>query len=156
MGRDKPLWASGLADHPLSNYDDVIVRVLEEEPEETPAPPPSPAPQPSRPPRLLPKLGAALAVAVLVMVLDSPGALTVQDVPSYWGEIPMNCHTVRLEEDDASAEWFWCRAAGGRPLPPGLYESPESQWTSDITRREAKVSRIRISRDGEVAGWAGY
>lgn len=149
----RPLWAGSLADQPRSDYDDVIVRVLEE-PEE--APPPPRDRRPAGRGSLVAGVLLTIGIAALVIALDRPQSLTVADVPSYWGDVPMTCHTARLEQDDGAIEWFWCRAVGGRSLPPGLYRSPESQWISDITRRRARESRIRISADGEVAGWARY
>jgi hypothetical protein len=151
--RRKPLWASSLADEPRPDYD-VIARVLEE-PEDDPPPPPDDRP-PARWP--MPILGAAAAMGflALLLVLGGRGSLTIADVPSSWGEIPMTCHTTRLEQDDRAFEWFRCRSTGGLSLPPGLYRSPESQWSSDITRHPATESRIQISPDGEAEGWAAY
>lgn len=150
-----PLWASSLADQPRPDYDDVIVRVLEEPEEAGPT-----APRERQPPAgrrtLLVGVLAWLGAVSLVIALERPGPLTIADVPSGWFDIPMTCHTVRLEREDGAEELFNCRALGGRRLPPGLYRSPRSQWTSDITRRDAKESRIRISPDGELVGWARY
>ena len=150
-----PLWASSLADRPRSDYDDVIVRVLEEPEKETPAPP-AREPQPGRRRTLVLGVLGWLGVVSLVIALERPGPLTITEVPSGWFDIPMTCHTVRLEREDSAVELFNCRALGGRRLPPGLYRSPKSQWTSDITRRDAKESRIRISPDGELVGSARY
>lgn len=152
----EPLWASSLADESRPDYDDVIVRVLDEPDEPRRAEPPPREPG-ERPPLLA--LGLLAGVFLLGLLIATPGrtSWTVEDVPSYWGEIPMTCHTVRLEQDaPRAAEWFWCRSLGGRRLPPGLYESPESQWTSDLTRRVARENRIRITEDGDLSGWARY
>jgi hypothetical protein len=153
----RPLWASGLADEPRSGYDDVVVRVLEEEPEEAPPQPQREEPAPDRKRRsLVPALLGVLAFVAVVIALEGRGPLTIADVPSYWGDVPMTCDTIRVEDGDRAIEYFQCRALGGRRLPPGLYSSPESQWRSDLTRQAADQSRIRISRDGEVVGWARY
>ena len=151
----EPLWADSLADQPRPDYD-VIVRVLEEEPEdEAPPPPPREPREPPGPRRILAALGLLLVVAVLI-AREGDGALTIADVPSGWGDVPMSCDTVRLERDERAVEHFTCRAIGGRPLPAGTYRSPESQWTSDISRRDADSSHVKISKDGEVVGWATY
>jgi hypothetical protein len=153
----EPLWASSLADQPRPNHDDGVVRVLDD-PKEIP-PPPGDLQRVRRRRLILGVVAAIGLVALLISVRSTSEGrrwLTIQDVPSYWGDIPMMCHTVRLEQDERAVEWFWCRAVGGRRLPPGLYRSPDSQWTSDITRRPARQSRVRISRDGEVVGWATY
>jgi hypothetical protein len=153
--RRKPLWASSLADQPRPDYD-VIARILEE-PEDDPHDPPPPQDQPpARWPMPVLGLAAVLGVIALLIALDGRGSLTIADVPSNWGEIPMTCHTARLEQDDRALEWFRCRATGGLTLPPGVYPSPESQWSSDITREPATESRIQISPDGEAEGWAAY
>lgn len=155
--RREPLWASSLADQQSAGYDDVVVRVLEEPEDELPKSPPRP---PGGAPRDRRSLVAASIVAVVVfgvaIALEGRGSLTIADVPSGWGDVPLTCDTVRIEQGDRAVEHFRCRAIGGRPLPAGLYESPGSQWTSDITRRPARRSRIRISRDGLVTGWATY
>ena len=129
----------------------MIVRVLEEEPEEVP----SPSSPRRRRPLVLGTVGA-LGLVALVVAQGGGGRLIAEEVPSGWGDVEMTCDTLRLEKDGRAIERFTCRALGGQPLPAGLYESPESQWTSDITRVQAKKSRIRISPDGEVEGWATY
>jgi hypothetical protein len=150
----EPLWASGLASQPRPDYD-VIVRVLDDEPDDEPLGPQEP--QPSPPSRRVVVAGAvAIVVLLLAIATEGRGSLMIVDVPSGWGEVDMTCRTERLEEGDRAVERFWCRAIGGRPLPAGTYRSPGSQWTSDITRRDAEESWVRISRDGEVEGWATY
>jgi hypothetical protein len=159
-GERRPLWAGPIADEPRHGYEDVVVRVLEEEPEELPPPPPPTQPSRDQPPAErrspAPWLLTVLAVVGLTIALEGRGSITIVDVPSFWGDVPMTCHTVRVERDEGAVEWFRCRAVGGRPLPAGVYRSPESQWTSDITRRDARESRIRIWPDGDVVGWARY
>lgn len=150
--RPEPLWASSLADQ-RQPHDDVIVRVLEEEPEER-GERPAPPPKERRPARLAPGLLAALPLAALVIALEGDGPAI--DLPSYWGDVPMTCKTLRLERNGRAGEWFGCRALAGGRLPAGLYTPPESNWRSDVTRRSASDSRIRITRDGEVRGWALY
>lgn len=153
--RSKPLWADGLAEQPEPDYDDVIVRVLEEEEsEDAPAPARRGAPQGRR--AFVIAAVAAAAIVGLAAALAPRTAFTLDDVPSFWGDVPMTCKTARFAQDERAVEFFWCRATSGESLPPGLYESPESSWTSDITRRPARSSRIRITPDGEVAGWATY
>jgi hypothetical protein len=160
----KPLWASSLADQPQSAHDDVIVRVLEDEPDEAPLESPRPVPQPSGRRRLLdadavlPAALAAVCIAMPGLVLQGPGSLTIKTVPSSWGDVPMKCHTVRVDagERGRALERFRCRAVDDLPLPPGLYLSPESQWFSDITSRSSRESRVRITPDGEVTGTATY
>jgi hypothetical protein len=68
----------------------------------------------------------------------------------------MTCETVRLEQGERALEWFRCRALDGGTLPPGLYRSPQSQWTSDITRRDAVANEMEISPEGVLTGWAAY
>jgi hypothetical protein len=150
----KPLWAGWKEEEPQDDFADVIVRVFEEEDEPVEAPPPPAAPPQPRSPWLA--LPVTLAVVGLALLLAPSGSWQIADVPSGWGDVPMTCDTLRIEKGDQAAEFFSCRALGGRPLPPGLYESPESQWTSDITRRDARESRIRIPRDGRLSGWAVY
>ena len=133
----------------------MIVRVLEEEPDEVPAPTREPSPRRSRRPLALGVL-AALGLGALVIVQEGGGRLISEEVPSYWGEVPMTCDTLRMEQGGRAIERFKCRALGGRALPSGLFEPPDSAWASDITGRESKDSRIRISPDGEVEGWAIY
>lgn len=152
----EPLWASGLASQPRPDYD-VIVRVLDDEPDDDPSPS-GPDSRPSPPPSRRSVVAAVVAVIVLLLAIaaEGRGSLLIEDVPSGWGEVDMTCRTERLEEGDRAVERFWCRAVGGRALPAGTYRSPRSQWTSDITRRPAQESRVRISPDGDVEGWATY
>ena len=156
--RREPLWASSLADRRPVDHDDVIVRVTVVADEEDVAGAPGAEPPPRqrrRPPFAGAIVGAMAAVAVVLALLDGDG-WTFGDVPSYWERVPMTCETLRVERDDGAGEWFSCRAIGGGRLPPGLYLTPDSQWRSDITGRPARRSRIRISRDGELEGWAAY
>ena len=153
-GRE-PLWASSLADQP-PRYDDVSVSwELEEEPKAPKAPKP---PKEPRDRRLLPGLLIVLGVvfAFALAALTDGGTLAVDDLPSGWGDTPMICKTARIQDGGAAFEMFRCHAVGGGVLPPGVYRSPESQWTSDFTRRDARASEIRIGTDGEVHGWAAY
>ena len=99
---------------------------------------------------------AVVIVLALVTALSARGSLLVDDLPSAWGDVPMNCDTTRIERQERAVELFRCRALGGRGLPPGVYRSPESQWTSDVTRRDARASVVRITPDGEVTGWGLY
>lgn len=153
----KPLWASGLADQPRADFDDVVVRVVEDEPEEDARPQP---PRPERPPGRgrVPAWVAIPAVVVfgLAIAFEGRGSMRIDEVPSFWGDVPMTCDTVRLARGDRAVERFTCRAVGDGRLPPGLYRSPDARWSSDFTGRPARSSRIRISRDGEVTGWATY
>ena len=153
----EPLWASSLADQPRPD-DDVIARVVEEPEDDDP-------PASVRQPRERPPAGrralavgavAAVGIGVLATALEGRGAMLIETVPSGWGDVPMSCDTVRIEQGDRAVERFRCRAVGGRPLPAGSYHSPESQWTSDITRRNARRSHVVISDDGDVEGWATY
>ena len=151
--RYEPLWADSLADQPRP---DVIARVVEDEDD---APPPPPRPEDGPPGHLRALAFAALpllAVMAVLLARESGGSLTVEDVPSFWNDIPMTCHTVRLEQDARAVEWFQCRALGGGSLPPGLYESVDSRWRSDLTRERARSSRIRIAPDGKLVGRASY
>ena len=79
-----------------------------------------------------------------------------ETVGSAWEEIPMLCDTTRWERGGTALELFECRALGGGRLPPGRYLSPDSQWSSDLTGRPAVASAIRITRDGDLAGFAVY
>lgn len=133
----------------------MIVRVLEEEPENVPA-----APTGERGPRrrlpLVLGTVATLAVGAVALAQDGSGSLTFEEVPSGWEDVPMTCDTMRIERGNRAIERFRCRALGGRPLPVGVFRPPGSTWTSDITRRPARDSRIEISEDGDVVGWAIY
>ena len=152
----EPLWFNWKGDRDPPEHDDVTVRVLVE-PEEDEEDGPSPAEQPrERRPALVLAALAALGIVLLAIGLRDRTSLTIAHVPSFWTDVPMICHTGRVDEDGRGIEWFECRAVGDRPLPPGLYSTPESQWTSDLTREDARETRIRISPDGEVAGWAVY
>lgn len=153
----KPLWADSLADQPRADYDDVVIRVLEDEPEEDVRPAPARrerAPERRRVPRWA--VVAAAVMLLLAVAFEGRGSITIEDAPSYWGDVPMRCDTVRLAAGDEAVEQFTCRAVGGRSLPPGLYRSPDARWNSDLTGQRARQSRIRISPDGEVTGWATY
>ena len=156
----EPLWASSLKDQP--RHDDVTVHVVREEPG-------APAPRPRRPAPDAPAgdapfalrgivLGtlAAVVVIALATLLADRGSLIVKDVPSSWGDVSMTCKTTRLEQDGHAFELFNCHADRGGTLPPGVYRSPESQWTSDLTRRDARANVIRITPDGQLYGWAAY
>lgn len=99
---------------------------------------------------------AAVTVVALAASLAGHNSMSVEDVPSYWGDVRMTCHTARFERDERALELFRCHAIGGGTLPPGVYASPDSIWTSDITRRNARLNAMRISPDGELTGWAAY
>ena len=170
----KPLWADSLAQRPRQS--DVNVSWTLDEPEDAdqqPAPEqPQHEPQAERQPvtwmpverQPVAQWAFGIAIALLVLCfmvaavtkLPRLDSLTVEEVPSYWGTITMTCHTVLLEDDGRAFERFRCRAIDGGVLPPGLYRSPEDQWTSDITRRQARTNEIRISENGELVGWAEY
>ena len=156
----EPLWASSLKDQP--RHDDVTVHVVREERG-------APAPRPRRPPPdapagdapfalrgiVLGTLAAVVVIAIATLLADR-GSLIVKDVPSSWGDVSMTCKTTRLEQDGHAFELFNCHADRGGTLPPGVYRSPESQWTSDLTRRDARANVIRITPDGQLYGWAAY
>jgi hypothetical protein len=159
----EPLWASSLKDQP--RHDDVTVHVVREEPEAAtprlrrPAEPERKAPSGDAPFALrgivLGTLAAVVVIALVTLLADR-GSLTVKDVPSSWGDVSMTCKTTRLEQDGHAFELFNCHADRGGTLPPGVYRSPESQWTSDLTRRDARANAIRITPDGQLYGWAVY
>jgi hypothetical protein len=158
----EPLWASSLARQPRAG-DDVVATWErdDDDDDDEPSPPPAPAPAAATVHDFWPQaiaLGAAL-FAVLVLVaaaLTSSGTLTVRDVSSGWDDVPMTCRTLRLEDGDRALEAFRCHAVGAGRLPPGVYRSPDSQWTSDITRRDALADAMRISRSGVLTGVAVY
>jgi hypothetical protein len=68
----------------------------------------------------------------------------------------MTCETARFEQDARAFELFECHALDGATLPYGVYETPESQWTSDLTRQNAIENVIVISREGQLKGMAVY
>ena len=133
----------------------MLVRVLEEEPDDAPAAPRE-QPPPGRRPTAVVAIVAVLALGALVMAQPSGGSILSEDVPSRWEDVPMTCDTLRIEQGDRAIERFRCRALGGAALPAGVFRPPGAHWTSDITRRPARDSRIEISPDGEVVGWAVY
>jgi hypothetical protein len=150
--RPEPLWATSLAREP---------RRVEDVPR-PPAPEPvrdTPAPE-QGPPLVGVRVLAAVALAGLVVVLTASlvgrNSFSIGDVPSAWGDVKMRCHTARFEQDGRAVELFRCHAVGGGTLPAGLYESPESLWTSDVTRIDARANEIRIFPDGKLVGWAAY
>ena len=147
------LWAGSPAQQ-RHRLDDVVARW---ERDETPAPPPrrSHARQPVAPRTALGAL-AAIVVVALAIALPARDSLAVEDVASYWEDVPMTCHTARFEQGERALELFRCHAVGGGALPPGVYRSPDARWTSDITRRDAQANQMEISPGGELAGWAAY
>jgi hypothetical protein len=149
----KSLWADPLADEP-ERESDVVARVLPDDPEPSP---PRAHPRKSVRPRAfaLGMLGAIVVVA-LATAQAGGGSLAVDDVPSAWNEVPMTCKTARFEQGRRALELFRCHALGGGTLPPGVYRSPDSLWTSDITRRDARANVMEISPEGELRGWAAY
>lgn len=146
-----PLWADALAEQPDRGFDDVFAEIVPEEPEETPRDSPLSA---LRVPAAFVTAVVLTAAAVATSTRDID--VTFTEVPSAWGQVPMECATTRLEQGPRALELFRCRAVGAGRLPPGRYGSPESQWTSDITRVDAVVSRIVIERSGQMEGWAVY
>jgi hypothetical protein len=151
--RREPLWASSLADQP-QREPDVFVRWERDEPE----PPPPRAEVARRPAGVWAWLAAAAALllaAAVVSALTRGGSVAVVTVPSYWDDIPMTCRTARVAHGPRGIELFECRAPSGE-LPPGVYRSPDSQWSSDLTRQRALVDGIVISDDGVARGWAVY
>jgi hypothetical protein len=153
-GGDKrePLWASSLADEPQRTCD-----AVSPEPDETQEVPPRPIAEPRFRPRALAFGGLAVtAMVVLAMLAADRGSFEFEDVPSFWEDIEMTCRTARFERDGRALEVFRCQAVRGGTLPPGIYRSPDAQWTSDLTRRDARANAIEISPDGELTGWATY
>lgn len=151
--RQEPLWASSLA-RQSERLDDVVVRWEREEPEVS-----APGADGQQPVRWRVVAVGVLAVVVAVALaaaLPGGGSVTVEDVPSYWGDVTMTCRTTRLEQDDRAVELFRCHAVAGGTLRSGDYRSPEARWSSDITGREARANEIQISPDGELTGWAAY
>jgi hypothetical protein len=146
--RPEPLWASSLADQPR-RHEDVVRPQLTAVPRET---------QPRVGQRAIALVGLAAVITVVALAASLTGrsGLAIEDVPSFWGDVQMTCHTARFTQDQRALELFRCHAVDGGTLPPGVYTSPEATWTSDITRRDARVNRIRISPDGELTGWAAY
>ncbi len=151
--RYKPLWADLPPDEP-DPYADVTSRWTydQDEPESA-----DPAPQEPGRGRAIGLAAASLVAGVLVVLAMTTGsAFSVQTVPSGWGDIPMRCETVRVDDGDHALETFSCRATDSSRLPPGRYESPDSQWTSDITREDARASVVEISGDGKLSGVAVF
>ncbi len=142
----QPLWATGLA-----------------RPARPPEPEPEPEPEPPRPPapRFPARFAAVTAVAASAVLLAAAllgrgaGDVSVADLPSAWGDIPMTCATTRIEGATKTIELFRCRAEAGS-LPPGLYRSPGTIWSSDVDRRPSLEHRIRISPSGRLTGSAVY
>jgi hypothetical protein len=150
----RSLWADPPPDE---RPPDVVARVLPDEPEEPPtAPPEAPARQPVRPRALAIGAVAALVIVVIASAISARGSLVVEDVPSSWGDVPMTCKTARFEEGGLAVELFRCHAVGDGKLPAGIYQSPDSLWTSDITRVDARANAMVISRNGQLKGWAAY
>ena len=153
----KSLWADPLPEEPRPNAD-VVARVLPEEPEEPKPSPPARQPSPQRvhPPALVVGFALAFTIVALASLMGDRGSLSVEDVPSFWGDVPMTCKTARIVQGPRALEMFRCHALTGESLPAGFYRSPTDQWTSDITRRPAAENAMEISRDGELRGWAAY
>jgi hypothetical protein len=148
------LWADPQPDE-SGPPSDVVARVVPEEPEPAAAPAAAEdaAPQPVRPGALA--IGVLVSLAIIALA-SSRGSLEFKDVPSYWDQTPMTCQTTRIEQGARSFELFNCHALGSGVLPPGIYQSPDSLWNSDITRREALANGMEISPDGTLTGWAAY
>lgn len=149
--RREPLWAASLAQQPRPSDDAVGPTAKDAEPT-----PPRDVREPvKRPAVAVVAVGALIAVA-LIAALPRDGSLSVENVSSAWGHVLMRCHTARVEQDERVLEVFNCHAVDGGNLPPGVYRSPAVTWTSDIDRRDARASDIRISPDGDLVGWAVY
>lgn len=143
-----PLWATSLAPErePEPGRDDGA-----------PDGPPPVAAQPPFNPRVAAvRLLVLAAIVGLAAALAGRGSVTLAEVPSSWGPVPMTCDTARFEEEDRAVELFSCRATAGGTLPPGVYRSPASRWTSDLTRRDALVNEMVIAPDGDLTGVAVY
>lgn len=151
----KPLWADPPPDEP-DPYADVTARWTVEHDDEPEPQPESPGGE--RPRRRFRALTvvAPLAAVALVALVAPGGSLTVDTVPSAWGDIDMRCETVRVEKGERAFEAFRCRATRGEDLPPGRYATPESNWTSDLTRQPARYATMEITPDGVLRGVAAY
>jgi hypothetical protein len=145
----EPLWAGGLAHQPRHSYDEVFPEPADTETPLTPR---------TASTRYVVILGTAVLIALTILgvSLSAGTSLTVVEVGSAWEGIPMTCHTARLEQGDRALELFSCHAIGGGELPPGVYEPPDAQWTSDLTGADALRNRIAITAEGDLAGWALY
>jgi hypothetical protein len=151
-GDHRSLWADPLPDEPEAGSGDTARWEAEEdEPQPT-----EPRIAKERPGRVGVAVLAVVVATALLAVLTDRGAPSVQAVPSAWDDIPMRCETLRLERAGSALEAFSCRATGAGRLPPGVYRTPASQWTSDLTRRDARHNEMRIDRDGRLVGWAVY
>lgn len=147
--RREPLWASSLAEEePRPDYDAVFEFEEPAAPEEVVEPSPLPW--------IAVILLTALVMVGVTLALSDRSTLVVQDVPSFWGSIPMNCHTARLTQQGNAVELFRCHATDGETLPPGRYRSPDAQWNSDLTGEASLASIMVISPEGELRGWAAY
>lgn len=147
--RTSSLWADSPAEQPGDAYLDIF--------RERDAAPPVAPPSDERATRaLFLGMGCLTAVLLIALNLADRGSFTVARTPSAWGDIPMTCEAVRVQRQGAAIELFSCRAVDAGRLPPGLYRSPQSRWTSDITRRDAFANMIRIAPGGRMNGWAVY
>ena len=149
----RPLWASSLAEQEPA--DDVVLHRVE-----TSSDPEPDAPQDDRgrlqvPGRAVVVLLVALVAGIAVAALDHGGPFRAQDVASGWGSVPMRCDAARIEFDTRAVELFTCRAPGGG-LPVGRYRTPAISWNSDIDRKEAVGTDVRITSGRELHGWASY
>src|SRR4051794_25313954 len=113
----KSLWADPLPDE-FQQHPDVVARVLPDEPE-APPPPRDVSQQPLRPGAVAIGVLLALVIVALATAHIGRGSLTVADVPSRWGDVPMTCRTTRLEQAAGALELFRCHALGIGALPPG-------------------------------------
>jgi hypothetical protein len=142
---EPPLWSGRLAQPREDAYDDVF------------APPPEPEEPPRRDRRLAVATGILAVVAIVLLIVASNlGTSQLRELASSWSGEPMRCTTARFERGDHAFELFACHAVAGGELPPGVYRTPETQWTSDLTRRDAFANVIEISPRGELSGWALY
>jgi hypothetical protein len=170
--RREPLWASSLATQPSNDDVTVVVEREQAPPRPRPRPlrrerpgTPDAAPAPSRS-RSRSRQWAARRIAVVLGVLavagtfwsmvDGSGQVSLQQLSSSWDDTPMTCTTLRVETGrDRVVEAFNCRGDDGLNPPAGDYTSPHTVWQSDVDRRAATRTGIRI-RDGLVKGWAIY
>ncbi len=155
--RRKPLWATSLADEARPG-DDVRIHRYESSADPEPAGDDDGVAPGARGNPAVRRAAAVLLVALVVAIaaVVAEGNTLVRTVPSAWGAITMTCDVVRIEEAPRVIERFTCRATGGGTLPAGRYRSPGISWNSDIDRRRAIATDIRITRGGALTGWALY
>lgn len=159
MAMAKPyrsLWVDPEPDEPDPHTDVTVRWTVESDDEEPPAPDPHTS-VPARSPLFAIAVVAAVATVALLSLAAPGGSLIAKTVPSAWEDIPMSCKTVRVERAPQAVEAFRCHATGGdEDLPPGRYVTPDANWTSDLTRQEARYSVMEISPGGVLRGIAAY